>query len=118
MASHEDYLAERERLIALEEREELARRKSYEMHGGDFPSPTEPRMPTIITQCGEWAVTPFGVECLVYPYQIQWDSLLDTVVPDDFWLEKLALKDWVNLNDFMEALRHGRQIHRYLHLRE
>ncbi len=114
MANPADYDREMQRLQALYEREEAARAKAHDMHGGDHPSPTEPEMPTIITQFGEWAVTPFGIECLVYPYTIQWDSIVDPVISDDFWLEKLANKAWVNLRDFAEALHHGRQIHRYL----
>lgn len=115
MTSPHDLRYELKRLEVEREREEIARAKSYDMHGGDNRNPMEDPMPTIIAQFGDWAVTPFGVECLVYPYKIQWDSLVDPVVGDDFWLEKLANKDWVGqLRDFTEALRIGRQIHTYL----
>ena len=80
----------------------------------DWPGPNEEPVPYIIAQFGEWAVTPHGIECLVYPYKIQWDSIIDDVIEDDYWLKNLAKKDWVNLYDFAEVLRHGRQIHRYL----
>jgi hypothetical protein len=116
MPTAEEFEYELERLAAEEARERRARAKSYDMHGGDHRNPMEEPMPIIIAQFGDWAVTPFGVECLVYPYQIQWDSLTDTVTGDDYWLEKLAGKDWVvQLRDFTEALRVGRQVHRYLH---
>lgn len=105
---------ERGRLAYEKARQQEALRIAKERYGGDHPSPTEPRMPAIIAQFGEWAVTPFGVECLVYPYEIQWDSITDGRVGDAFWLEKLAAKDWVNLSDFADALRHGRTIHRYM----
>ena len=85
----DDVQAELERLKKEHERESVARAKSYDMHGGDNPAPTEAPMPKIIAQFGDWAVTPFGVECLTAPYQIQWDSLLDPVIEDSFWLEKL-----------------------------
>src|SRR5687768_18095666 len=49
-------------------------------------------VPTIITQFGEWAVTPFGVECLTYAYQIQWDSLTDPVTDDDYWLDRKSTR--------------------------
>lgn len=114
MATRDDYLRVRAWLRAQRDREQAAREKAYDMHGGDFPAPNEPPMPTIIAQFGEWAVTPFGVECLVYPYRIQWDSITDEMIDDDYWLSNLANKAWVNLDDFVEALRHGRQIHRYL----
>lgn len=113
-AQEKDYEHELARLQAEDERELAARRKSYDMHGGDHASPLEQPMPTIITQFGEWAVTPFGVECLVYPYQIQWDSLTDPTTTDEFWLKNLSRKEWVNLRDFTEAMRHGRRIHHYL----
>lgn len=114
MATPDDFPAQSEHLKLLKERELLARWKAYDMHGGDNPGPNEQPMPTIITQCGEWAVTPFGVECLVYPYTIQWDSILDPVVDDDYWLRTMAQKEWVKLEDFAAALHHGRKIHRYL----
>lgn len=107
--------AELERLKAEYTRQEAARAKSYDMHGGDNRAPHEPPMPKIIAQFGDWAVTPFGVECLTYAYQIQWDSLLDPVTRDSYWLENLGTKDFVaNLHDVAEAIRVGRQVHRYL----
>jgi hypothetical protein len=114
MAKPEDALHELARLRMEAAREEAARQKAYDMHGGDARNPIESEMPRLIAQFGEWAVTPFGVECLTYPYQIQWDSLLDPVIGDDYWLQNLAKKEWVNLHDFAEAMRCGRQIHRYL----
>lgn len=115
MSSHDELQAELDRLQAENIREAQARAKSYDMHGGDNPAPNEEPMPEIIAQFGDWAVTPFGVECLTAPYQIQWDSLLDPVTKDDFWLEKLHGKSFVNnLRDVAEAIRIGRQIHRYL----
>ncbi|MCA9912284.1 MAG: hypothetical protein KC496_03010 [Anaerolineae bacterium] len=117
-SSQSPYQRQLERLEEESVREARARAKAHDMHGGDHPAPTETPPPTIIAQFGEWAVTPFGVECLVYPYQIQWDSLLDEKTSDEFWLRAMARKSWVNLDDFANVLRHGRQIHRYLHLSE
>lgn len=115
MPTIDDVQTELARLKKENERESIARAKSYDMHGGDNPAPTEPPMPKIIAQFGEWAVTPFGVECLSAPYQIQWDSLLDPVIQDDFWLEKLYDKSFVSdLHDVAEAIRVGRHIHTYL----
>lgn len=114
MATHDDYHIQRKRLQTQEERDMQARLKSYDMHGGARPNPNEKPMPTIITQFGTWAVTPFGVECLVYPYEIQWDSITDPVTDNDYWLKHLAHKEWVNLADFADALHHGRKIHRFL----
>ena len=107
--------AELARLEADYTREKEARDKAYDMHGGDNPLPMEKPMPKIIAQFGDWAVTPFGVECLTYAYQIQWDSILDPVTRDVFWLENLATKSFVNnIHDVAEAIRVGRQVHHYL----
>lgn len=115
MPTKADLKAELERLEMEKEREGIAREKSYDMHGGDDPAPNEEPMPEIIAQFGDWAVTPFGVECLTHPYQIQWDSLLDPIARDKFWLEKLYHKPFVSdLHDLAEAIRIGRHIHRYL----
>ncbi len=115
MPTKADLKAELQRLEDENERETLARAKSYDMHGGDDPAPNEEPMPEIIAQFGDWAVTPFGVECLTFPYQIQWDSLLDPVTKDKFWLEKIYDKHFVTeLRDVAEAIRTGRHIHRYL----
>lgn len=114
MASHEEIAREAYRLKMLRWRERDARNKSYDMHGGDRPGPGERPMPAIITQYGTWAVTPFGIECLVRPYEIQWDSITDPVVDDNYWLNNVGTKDWVVLEDFANALHHGRKIHAFL----
>jgi hypothetical protein len=115
LIQEEEYRTEIARMAKRDARELIARRVCHGMYGGDNPAPTERPMPTIIAQFGEWAVTPEGVQCLVYPYEIQWDSLTDPLTPDEFWVRNLASKAWVNLHDAMNAIRHGRQIHRYLH---
>lgn len=114
MANEDDLQREMNRLRMLKWRERDARRKAYDMHGGDRPGPGERPLRPIITQCGTWAVTPFGVECLVHPYEIQWDSITDPRVDDDYWLRYLAKKDWIILEDFANALHHGRKIHAFL----
>ncbi len=114
MASHEDYERELQRLAEEHAREQAALHIAHERHGGENPLPTEPGVPAIIAQFGEWAVTPFGVECLTNAYQIQWDSLTDPITDDEYWLRHLAKREWVNLHDFIEAVRHGRTIHRFL----
>lgn len=114
MATQDDYVRETERLAEIKERERTALRIAQERHGGANPMPGEPSVPAIIAQFGDWAVTPFGVECLTNAYQIQWDSITDAKVDDDFWLSNLSKKDWVNLEEFINALHQGRKIHRYL----
>ncbi len=114
MATEQDFEIQKKRLDERRIRDAEARWKSFDMHGGERPGPNEKPMPMIISQFGTWAVTPFGVECLVYPYEIQWDSITDEKVGDEYWLSHLTKKEWVNLQDFADALYHGRMIHRYL----
>lgn len=114
MATEDDVQHEMYRLKMLKWRERDARNKAYDMHGGDRPGPGERPVPAIITQCGTWAVTPLGIECLVRPYEIQWDSITDPLVGDDYWLNNVGIKDWVVLEDFANALHHGRKIHAFL----
>lgn len=117
MATEADYTTQTERIAAEEQRNQKALAKARDLHGGDTHPGAAP-FPTIITQFGTWAVTEFGVECLVSAYQIQWDSLTDKRFDLDFWLRNLSKKEWVNLQDFADALRHGRAIHHYLHREE
>ena len=58
----------------------------------------------VLEQYGTWAVTTFGVECLIDHYPIDKEGLSD---PD--WLEHMAKKTWVLLDDFHAALEAGRQ---------
>lgn len=57
----------------------------------------------IITQFGTWAVTEYGVECLVDMYPIGKERL-----HEPGWVEHLSNKVWVVRADFKAALRAGR----------
>lgn len=114
MATYQDYIEQSARLEAEKEREDEALQIAHVRHGGDHRAPYEPPVPTIITQFGTWAVTEYGIECLTHAHQIQWDAVLDERTDDDYWLRNMSRHDWVNLLDFVEALRHGRRIHSYL----
>mgnify|MGYP000429649350 CR=1 FL=1 len=52
MAREQDVEAELARIAKIYQQEKIAREKSYDMHGGDNPSPTEEAMPQIIAQFG------------------------------------------------------------------
>jgi len=51
----------------------------------------------------QWRVTPYGVEAIAGNYSIPRSRLAE-----QHWVEHLAEKEWVNVPDFIEALRIGR----------
>lgn len=56
---------------------------------------------TIVRRFGTWAVTEYGVECLIEYYPIEMKRL-----SDPHWVDHLADKNWVTgevLRDFIEA---------------
>jgi hypothetical protein len=56
----------------------------------------------------QWAVTPRGVECRDGDYPIEWDRLWED---DEYygWVPHMREKGWVDMNDFVEALRLARR---------
>ena len=66
----------------------------------------------IIARYGAWVVTPYGLECLVTYYPIEASRLCEG---EGFygWPRHMAVKRWVNLDDFREALEAARE-HHYL----
>jgi|SRR6516164_3152269 len=59
----------------------------------------------------QWAVTSYGVECLERPYWIPHRQLWDGEEQHG-WVRHLANKRWVDLPDFVEALRVARSVSR------
>jgi hypothetical protein len=92
------------------ERDEQYRNEGYEdyydylVREGDAET-----FPVIITQFGSWAVTTFGLECLVKSYSIDAAQLTSS-----HWIDHMSLKGWVNMTEFSQALYHGRKIHNFL----
>ncbi len=58
----------------------------------------------VLEQHGSWAVTTYGLECLLHPYWIEWNR-----VNDEDWEEHLSAKGWVWPLDFRDALRSARR---------
>lgn len=56
----------------------------------------------IIKQFGTWAVTKYGVECLVQYYPIEKARLLE-----QDWIDQVCGKAWVNPGDFTAAYNHA-----------
>ena len=56
----------------------------------------------IIKQFGTWAVTEYGIECLVQYYPIDKAWLIE---PD--WVEHVCDKRWVNASDFVAAYNYA-----------
>jgi hypothetical protein len=57
----------------------------------------------------QWAVTPHGVECRDGTYYIEKGRLWESDDTDHGWVHHMAEKNWVDLEDFAEALRVGRR---------
>lgn len=60
----------------------------------------------IIKRVGNWVVTKVGLESLNTFYYIEKKRLGDPT-----WLPHMAEKNWVNINDFREALEFARKFH-------
>lgn len=63
------------------------------------------RVSPIIERFGTWAVTTYGVECLVRSYSIEWER-----VNDRDWPEQMS-RPWVKFNDFINAWVHAQEIY-------
>jgi hypothetical protein len=67
------------------------------------------RLHPIIWQGSQWAVTTYGIEARDGTYAITKDRL-----SDPHWIDHMAEKEWVNIEDFAQALRlaRGRYVRR------
>ncbi len=65
----------------------------------------------VIQDCGTWAVTDFGMECLVTYYPIPKDRLYNNE-PHYGWVRHMIqTKRWCNIRDFAECLTQARLYH-------
>ena len=56
-------------------------------------------MAPLLRRYGDWAVTDFGVECLINSYPIQKERL-----DEQDWFTHMGEKAWVNMDDFRRAI--------------
>jgi hypothetical protein len=61
----------------------------------------------IVQRFGDWCVTPYGLECLCWPYEISKEQLWQRD-----WAEHMQEKRWCDMVCFSEALAAARQYHR------
>jgi hypothetical protein len=61
-----------------------------------------------IKQFGTWAVTTYGVESLTMHYPIARDRLNECEA-EYTWEQHMADKNWVNMDDFREAMDFARK---------
>jgi hypothetical protein len=66
-------------------------------------------VPVIITQFGQWLITPIGIEATETFYFIERSRVEDTD-----WIAHMSEKDWVNMEDFTRALYHASRIYHAL----
>lgn len=71
-----------------------------------YPYGTDAKPEDIIEQYGTWAVTNFGLECLVFFYEIPECRLRESDL-----LRHIGGKDWVIKSDFEAALEAARRYH-------
>ncbi len=62
----------------------------------------------VYEQHGTWAVTDYGVECLVQHYPIAKDRLYESE-PNHGWMFHMSEKVWVDMGDFGDALVAARE---------
>lgn len=60
----------------------------------------------IVDRVGQWAVTDYGLECLVTDYAIEWQRLHDAT-----WIDHMRVKKWVVIDEFAAALKLARDYH-------
>lgn len=64
----------------------------------------------IIRNFGTWAVTPYGVECLIYPYPIPFSDIGEEGIGASEWHASMADKWWVAIIEFTVAMRYARRL--------
>lgn len=57
----------------------------------------------VISQCGTWAITEYGMECLTNYYPIAKDRLLEGE-PYYGWAVHMSEKRWIDMHDFCRCL--------------
>jgi hypothetical protein len=67
----------------------------------------EPLHKSIYWQGRQWAVTGYGIECRDGKYQIAGSRVWESNQGHG-WVEHMEEKEWVDLSDFVEALRLAR----------
>ena len=60
----------------------------------------------ILKRFGSWAVTTYGIECLMSYYPIDFSR-----VNESDWVRHMRGKNWVNLEDFTAALSHAKDLY-------
>ena len=108
-AATEAYMQRRsiaERLA--EEARQLDDPPRYEA-GNDVEVAGESLTKPIYWQGRQWAVTPYGVECRNGNYHIEAERIWENDDEYGGWVMHMRTKDWVDLEDFAEALRIARR---------
>jgi len=68
------------------------------------------RLSKILYRNNQWAVTVFGIECLDGTYTIKKDAI-KTVHPNYSWRKHMSEKMWVEIEEFIDALKMAMKIH-------
>lgn len=68
------------------------------------------KLSKILYRNNQWAVTTFGIECLDGTYAIKKDAI-KTVHPKYSWRQHMSGKMWVEIDEFIDALKMAMKIH-------
>lgn len=65
----------------------------------------------VIKQYGTWAITTYGMECLVSYYPIKKARLLENEGSGHGWDFHMKTKRWINMNDFLQCFEAAKRYH-------
>ncbi len=68
------------------------------------------KLSKILYRNNQWAVTTFGIECLDGTYAIK-KSAIKTTHPNYSWRQHMSGKGWIEMDEFVDALKMAMKIH-------
>jgi hypothetical protein len=76
----------------------------------ELPKVRGEKLSKILYRNNQWAVTTFGIECLDGTYAIKKDAI-KTTHPNYSWQKHMSGKEWVEIGEFVDALKMAMKIH-------
>lgn len=76
----------------------------------ELPKVRGEKLSKILYRNNQWAVTTFGIECLDGTYAIKKDAI-KTTHPNYSWQKHMSGKEWVEMDEFIDALKMAMKIH-------
>ena len=76
----------------------------------ELPKIRGEKLSKILYRNNQWDVTTFGIECLDETYAIKKDAI-KTTHPNYSWRQHMSGKEWVEMDEFVDALKMAMKIH-------